>query len=95
MKNIDGATRFALNPALAYTIIDDEAVLMGTKDETLYGLNSVGTGILQKMAEQPMSVEQLKDHLLAQFDVDEMTCQTDVRHFLESLCADQLIVPVE
>ena len=95
MQDLNITTRFALNPDVEYTLIDDEAVLMGVEDDSLFGLNSVGTEILKKLQEQPLSVESISQYLLAIFDVDEIQCMTDIKSFIESLFSANLIVQVE
>ena len=94
MHDLNVTTRFALNPGVEYTLIDDEAVLMGVEDASLFGLNAVGTEIVKKLQEQPLSVESISHHLLTHFEIDEAQCVADTKSFVESLFSANLIVQV-
>lgn len=83
---------FSLHPDIVYTYIDDEAVLMGSKNEMLYGVNQVGAWILKQLASQAMSLSMIVESVLAHFEVDEAQSVKDTALFLESLKAQQFIV---
>lgn len=92
MNELEVTTRFALNPKLAYTLIDEEAVLLGLADERLYGLNSVATEMLRQLVQQPMSIAMMSEYLLAEFEVDADQSLADTRAFFAGLLAQDMIV---
>jgi len=92
MSVINQTTLFSINPDMSYTQIDDEAVLMGLMDDSLYGLNHVGAEILKQLELGPKSVYTISKYLLAHFDIDEMQCLEDTLHFFESLLKKQFII---
>lgn len=93
MNDMNATDLFSINPDASYTLIDDEAVLMGDADDTLYAINDVGTEILKHLEKQPMSVLSLANCISEQFDVDKNQCTLDVTSFIESLLSHHFIVP--
>lgn len=92
MSSVDFVTCFSINSSIECTFIDDEAVLMGEGDDTLFGLNAVGTEIFKQLQAQPLSLESIVKYLLQLYDVDESQCVADTTIFIESLFARGLII---
>ena len=87
-------TQFVANPRIEYTFIDEEAVLMGTEGDLLFGINAVGSEIWKQLQLQPVSVEDLSQHLVAYFEVSELRCLTDTKEFIDKLFSQNLILKV-
>lgn len=83
---------FSINPKIAYTYIDDEAVLMGMEDETLFGLNSVATEILKHFESTTLSLRDITHFLTTQYEVDEVRGMEDAKLFLQDMVDKQLIL---
>jgi hypothetical protein len=92
MTEIDKTACFSMNPEVQYTVIDDEAVLMGAHNEKLYGLNEVATEILKQLELRPLSIQEISDYLLDQFEVNKAQSIEDTQKFIESLLAQNLII---
>lgn len=60
------------------------AVLMDVESGEYFEVNAVGTAVWRQL-EQPMSVEELIQRLLAGFDVEASTCERDVCAWLEKM----------
>ena len=67
-----------------------DTVLLNAQTYMFYGLNQVGSRIWELLA-QPVSVEELCDALVAQFDVDVETCRADTLALLRELYAEKMI----
>jgi hypothetical protein len=64
--------------------ISDELVALDPSQGECFGFNSVATAVWQQLKE-PRSLDQLKAHLLAEYDIDEGTCETELRELLDEL----------
>jgi predicted metalloprotease len=85
---------FSIHPNVIYTFIDDEVVLMDETEGTLYGLNAVGTEILKCLVSQPMSIQDVRDRMLEQFEVEKVQISVDIKDFFESLLAKNFIYQI-
>jgi hypothetical protein len=70
--------------------INDELVALEPERGNCYGFNSVATSVWQQLA-VPRSLSQLKAHLLAEYDIDEKTCESELRDLLTELEAQGLV----
>lgn len=93
--NIHTTTRFSINPKISYTYIDDEAVLMGIEDETLYGLNAVATEILKQLESSVLSLQDITHFLMTQYHLDDVKSTEDATLFLQDMLNKQLILATE
>lgn len=66
------------------TVIDGETVLLSVEAGKYFAMTEVGTRIWE-LLEQPRSPSTILETLLAEFDVDEETCRTDLLAFLGQL----------
>lgn len=70
--------------------LEDEVVILGLKDGVYYGLNPVGS-FIWKLIQNPVSVKEIKEALLKEYDVDEETCENDLQELLGDLLDKGLI----
>lgn len=91
-SHISNSVLFSINPKTAYTYIDDEAVLMGMADETLYGLNAVATEILKHIESRALSLEDITCFLTTNYEIDEACGMEDAKLFIQDMLDKQLIV---
>lgn len=68
----------------------DEAAILHLKNGVYYGLNPVGARIW-KLLQQPLTIGQLLERMLAEYDVDNKRLEADVRHLLGELAENDLI----
>jgi hypothetical protein len=61
-----------------------EVVILDLKSGTYYGLDVVGARIWT-LIEQPASIISIRDAIVAEFDVDDATCERDVVTFVERM----------
>jgi hypothetical protein len=94
MSDSSVSNYFSIHPNVIYTFIDDEMVLMDETDETLYGLNAVGTEIFKCLVSQPMSIQDVSDRMLEQFEVEKLQISIDIKNFFESLLAKNFICQI-
>jgi len=61
-----------------------EVVILDLKSGTYYGLDLLGAQIWS-LIKDPVSVIAIRDAIMAEFDVDAVTCERDVAAFLEHM----------
>jgi hypothetical protein len=71
--------------------VDGEAVVLGLKDGIYYGLNPVGARIWS-LLEQPTTVAEIRDRVVAEYDVTPERCERDLLALLERLAGHGLVV---
>jgi hypothetical protein len=68
----------------------DETVILNIESGIYYGLNNVGTYIW-KLLQEPRTFAQIKNQILADYDVDSEKCQQEVMQLLADLIAKGLV----
>jgi hypothetical protein len=61
-----------------------ETVILDLKSGTYYGVDVLGARIWT-LIEQPASVASIRDAIVADYDVDDATCERDILAFLEQM----------
>lgn len=64
--------------------LDGEEVILNLKDGTYYGLNEVGARIWALIQEEE-ALDQVRDRLMEEFDVEAEQCERDLIHLVEEL----------
>jgi hypothetical protein len=67
-----------------------EAVILDLKSGVYYGLNSVGASIWN-LIQEPRTINEVRDAILAQYEVEPEQCDRDIKALLEELEAEGLI----
>ena len=68
----------------------DEAVILDLKAGIYYGLNSVGARIWN-LIQEPKTVDQIRDALVAEYEIDAPSCERDLLALLGDLAARELV----
>ena len=68
-----------------------EAVILSLASETYYGLNDVGALVWSLLQQEPRAVRDLRDALLAEFEVDPATCERDLLVLLNEMAQHGLV----
>jgi len=72
------------------TEVDGELVALHIDNGTCYGFNGTATRIWS-MIEQPRLLSELTQELVGEYDVDDATCEAELRELLDELAADGLV----
>jgi len=70
--------------------LGEESAILNLKNSMYYGMNPVGTRIWTLLKE-PRSVQQLRDALLNEYDVDAALCERDLLDLLGKMRSEGLI----
>lgn len=74
--------------------IDGEVVLMSIESDYYFCIDAVGTRVWDLMEKKPLSVNELVQLLLLEYDIDEIKCRKDVEAFINDMASKQLVLPV-
>lgn len=86
-------SKFSIVVAVKEQISSDlagEAVILNLKSGVYFGLNEVGARIWN-LIQQPKSVQELRETLLAEYEVAPEACDRDLAQLLQDLKAADLI----
>ena len=70
--------------------IDEELIGLDVEQGTCFGFNATATRVWA-LIETPKRFSELRDALLAEYDVDAATCEAELRSLLAELEADGLV----
>jgi hypothetical protein len=87
---MDAATRLVAARDQVSVEVDGEAVILGLADGVYYGLDPVGARVWG-MLEQPRTVAELRDAVVAEWEVDAPTAERDLLDLLGELAARGLV----
>ena len=82
MKNISLLSKVQQAPGVLFNQVDDDLVMMDIKSGNYFGINPVGAEIWNKM-QGPISVQEIINQLLAEYDIDEATCRSETLAFIQ------------
>ena len=70
--------------------LGEESAILSLKNSVYYGINPVGTRVWS-LLKQPRSIEELRDTLLKEYEVDAELCERDLLNLLEKMRSEGLI----
>ena len=70
--------------------LEDEVVILGLNDGVYYGLNPVGA-FIWNLIQKPITVKEIKEAILNEYDVEEEVCEKDLIELLSNLEEKNLI----
>lgn len=70
--------------------LDGEAVILNLQNSVYYGLDPVGARIW-RLIQTPRTVNEVRDILLQEYDVEADRCERDLLELLQKLAAEGLI----
>lgn len=73
--------------------VGGEIVILNLVDDTYYGLTEVGAFVWRMLGE-PRSAGEMRDAVLAEFEVEPAVCEADLARLLEDLSSRGLVLPV-
>jgi hypothetical protein len=87
---VTGHSRVVVAKEQISSDLDGEAVILNLKSGVYYGLNPVGASIWS-LIQQPKTISEIQDALLAQYEVEPEQCDRDLFSMLHQLEAEGLI----
>ena len=71
-----------------------ETAILSVRSGIYYGLDTVGARIWE-LIEQPRTLQEIRDTLVKEYDVESVRCETDLLAILQQLQAEGLIETTE
>ena len=68
----------------------DEAIILDLKTGVYYGLGEVGARIWG-LIQEPQTIQQIKNVILSEYEVDEERCERDLLNLIQDLAAKGLV----
>jgi hypothetical protein len=93
-QQLEDSARFAPREGLVLEEIDDEVVILDLQNNVYFGLNEVGK-LVWRGLEDDLSVGEVIDALLEEFEVDRDVLAQDVRAFVADALDSELVERVE
>lgn len=87
---MDDTTLVSISKQAVHCDLEEEVVILGLDDGVYYGLNPVAAFIWNTI-QTPHTVGELKEKILAEYDVTEDICQADLLEILQKLLDNKLI----
>ena len=72
--------------------LGDESVILDHQHGLYFGLDGVGSFVWEKIQEKEMTVAEIKEAVLEEFDTDQATADTDIEALLVQLKEEKLIL---
>lgn len=70
-----------------------ETAMLDMKEGVYYGLNEMGT-IIWEFIQEPVTLQEIVDNILEEYEVDEETCFADLVELIEQMVENKLIETV-
>lgn len=90
IDRLDADTRVVAARDQVSAQLDGEAVVLSLADGVYYGLDPVAASVWT-LLEQPRTVAELRDAVVAEYDVDALTAQADLLQLLRDLATRGLV----
>ena len=86
------STRIQLRKSQSSSVLGTETIVLNYDLGNYYELNEMGSFIWSLLQANEMStVMEIRERMLAEFDVEESVCQEELMSFLENLFHEKLI----
>ncbi len=82
------------NPSIVWTKLEGKAVLLNVELGRYYEANAVGS-LIWELLDEPCTIADIVERIVARFRVDREQCQADVLNFLEALAESGLLARKE
>lgn len=88
--NINQQSMLTRNPDIIFSEIDGETVMMDLNFEDYFGMDTIGSRVWQ-LLEKELTIEQLCNTLMDEYEVSYETCLKDLTTFLKALAEQEMI----
>lgn len=87
---ISGGSILAASKEQVSCDLNGESVILSFKCSSYYGLNSVGS-FIWNLIQEPRTFDQVKDAILARYEVEPGECERDLLELLNDLSDNELV----
>lgn len=86
--------RYAAIKEHLFSDLNDEAVVLNTKNGKYYGIRGSGV-IIWRLLSNPSTIDEIRSNLIREYDVDGGKCKEEILKFLDQLVSEGLIEVVD
>lgn len=91
---MDTTTRMSRVPEAITAVVDGQMVILSPLDYSYHALDPVGARVWD-LLDEPRSIDDLVVALMAEYEVDDAQCRSDVVPFLDRMVQIGALTPVE
>lgn len=88
---LNSETLIARNKGVLANKVGDEVVMMDMEKGKYFGVNKTGSYIWQ-LLEQPATIGELCDRLVADFGISKEQCTNELKPFIEQMQKENIII---
>ena len=89
---MDSETVYRRNADILAASVDGELVMMSIQAGNYYSIGGIGM-VIWELLDQPRTLDELVDAVVADYDVERERCAADVAAFLDEILGLNLIEP--
>ena len=89
---MSSSTEYRRNEDILAASVDGELVMMSIQAGNYYTIGGIGT-LIWELLDQPRTLDELADAVMAEYDVERARCAADVTAFVDKLLGLNLIEP--
>ncbi|MBN2862792.1 MAG: PqqD family protein [Bacteroidales bacterium] len=82
-------------PSVLSGKIDDEIVLMSVEAGYYFTLDPVASRIWELLSQHPLSIDELADQLIEEYNIEKEQCISDIECFVNDMSSKNLIEVVK
>lgn len=92
MNKLSLLTTVVVTKEAVYCSVEEDVVILSIKNGVYYGLNPVGA-FIWNLIQKPKKVEEIREAILEEFDVNKEVCMVDLIELLGEL-SDKCLIEV-
>ena len=90
MTELSRSSKIVVSEDVVSCDLGGETAMLEMKEGVYYGLNEMGT-IIWELIQKPVTVQEIIDHILEEYDVDEETCFQDLVELVQEMIKNNLV----
>lgn len=90
MTELSRSSKIVVSKDVVSCDLGGETAMLDMKEGIYYGLNPMGTTIWE-LIQKPITIQEVVDQILAEYEVDEETCYSDLTELLDQMVENGLV----
>lgn len=90
MTELSRSSKIVVSKDVVSCDLGGETAMLDMKEGVYYGLNEMGT-IIWEFIQEPVTLQEIVDNILEEYEVDEETCFADLVELIEQMVENKLV----
>jgi Coenzyme PQQ synthesis protein D (PqqD). len=90
MTELSRSSKIVVSKDVVSCDLGGETAMLDMKEGVYYGLNEMGT-IIWEYIQEPITIQEIVDKILVEYEVDEETCYRDLVELVEEMSKNGLV----